>query len=205
MRFPKTFALTCGSILAGLVTAGPALADENRAEAMAAKQGSDAAQKQSAMVSDAWRDGKLETVYLLNRHLNNFAIDTEVRGNRVILAGKVESQVDKDLAEELALGIEGIDEVENRLVVAGPRDADGEGNRGFAEAIDDATLVAEVKVELLANDEISGLAINVDASGSTVMLTGQVKSDAERSLAAQIASNVEGVASVDNKLEVVAS
>ncbi|MCB1844985.1 MAG: BON domain-containing protein [Halioglobus sp.] len=204
MTFPKTVVLTCGSMLAGLALGGPALGDETRAEALAAKQGSDAVRTQSSVVSDAWREGKLETVYLLNRHLNNFAIDTEVRGRRAILTGNVESQVDRHLAEELALGIDGINEVDNRLVV-GPNGHGREGSRSFAAATDEATLAAEVKIELLANGEISGLAIDVDVSGATVTLTGQVSSDAERALAAQIAENVEGVKAVENNLEVVSS
>ncbi|MEZ5567432.1 MAG: BON domain-containing protein [Halioglobus sp.] len=44
-------------------------------------------------------------------------------GNKVVLSGKVESDVDKELAQELALGVEGIDEVDNCLMVVGKDEA----------------------------------------------------------------------------------
>ena len=44
------------------------------------------ASKPTGQPNDAWIQRKLETVYLLNRHLNSFAIDTEVRGGAVHLS-----------------------------------------------------------------------------------------------------------------------
>ena len=65
-----------------------------------------------------------------------------------------------------------------------------------------ATLTARIKSELLFNGETSGLAINVDSDGGEVTLSGKVESDAERELAEQIAANVEGAQSVENRLTV---
>ena len=47
----------------------------------------------SGEVHDAWLQGKVETVLLLNRHLNNFKIDTEVQGDVVALNGEVTTPI----------------------------------------------------------------------------------------------------------------
>tara|TARA_R110001599_G_scaffold353231_1_gene591126 strand:+ start:212541 stop:213155 length:615 start_codon:yes stop_codon:yes gene_type:complete len=155
--------------------------------------------------SDAWREGKLDTIYLFNRHLNNFTIDPEVRGNTVVLTGKVESDVDKELAEQLAKGIDGITEVTNRLLVVPSEEARANaaaGDRDFSDKVEDATLTAEVKTKLLANGQTDGLKIHVDTVARNVTLTGTVDSSAEKDLAGEITKQVDGVADVDNQLEV---
>lgn len=153
--------------------------------------------------SDAWREGKLDTIYLFNRQLNNFTIDPEVVGSTVVLTGKVESEVDKALAEQLALGIDGITEVENHLTVAASdeaRSGKSDSDRALSDKIEDATLTAEVKTQLLANDETHGLSINVDTVSRNVTLSGTVASAAEKDLAGELAEQVEGVSSVNNSL-----
>ncbi|CAA0102348.1 Osmotically-inducible protein Y [Halioglobus japonicus] len=155
--------------------------------------------------SDAWREGKLDTIYLFNRHLNNFTIDPEVMGTDVVLTGKVESQVDKELAEQLALGVDGVTDVTNRLVVVAPEEARtgrSDGDRELSTKIEDATLTAEVKTRLLANEETDGLDINVDTVRNAVTLSGSVDSSAEKDLAGEIAQQVDGVDGVNNNLMV---
>ena len=154
---------------------------------------------------DAWLEGKLDTVYLFNRHLNNFTIDPEVRGGTVVLTGKVESSVDKELAEQLALGVDGIDRVTNRLEIVTPKEArsgKSGAKQNFSSKVEDATLTAEIKTKLLANSETSGLSVNVDTVASKVTLTGQVDSSAEKDLVETIAKQVDGVKTVSSKLKV---
>ena len=68
-------------------------------------------------LKNAWLESKLETALLVNGELNNFSIDHEVRDGRATLTGTVESDVDRELAEQVALGIDGINAVNNRLIV----------------------------------------------------------------------------------------
>jgi len=146
---------------------------------------------------DAWVDGKVEASYALNRHLNPFAIDTHVDGGVVHLTGAVESQIDKDLAEQIAKSVDGVTRVENDLVVKA--DARKEAgieepeSRDFGTLVDDATTTARVKFALLANESTEGLAIDVDTNAGTVSLGGSVASKQERALAEEIASNTDGV------------
>jgi len=155
---------------------------------------------------DAWVDGKVEASYALNRHLNPFAIDTHVDGGVVHLTGAVESQIDKDLAEQIAKSVDGVTRVENDLVVKA--DARKEAgieepeSRDFGTLVDDATTTARVKFALLANESTEGLAIDVDTNAGTVSLGGSVASKQERALAEEIARNTDGVEKVENHLMV---
>ncbi|MCX7545058.1 BON domain-containing protein [Marinicella gelatinilytica] len=158
---------------------------------------------------DAWLDGKVETALLVNRHLNNFEIDTDVKGRTVVLSGTVNSEIDKDLAGEIAKGIEGVNKVENNLVVEKPEnidyddEMDDDANRSFSNWYYDSTTTAAIKSKLLWNGETSGLKVNVDTMYGKVTLKGNVSSSAEKDLVEKIAENTDGVRSVDNQLKVV--
>lgn len=72
-------------------------------------------------------------------------------------------------------------------------------------AMDDVTVTAKVKAALLAADGISGTDISVETQDGTVILTGRVPDQAQALRAAEVASNVEGVQAVENRIEVSAS
>jgi osmotically-inducible protein OsmY len=157
---------------------------------------------------DAWLTGKVETVFLLNSHLNGFRIDTDVDNGIVTLSGTVESDIDRDLAVTLAEGVEGVVEVENELMVdteaEGTRNADrsNENTRSFGTWVDDATTTAAVKSRLVGNENVHGLQIDVDTRGDIVTLSGRVDTDQQRDLAEQIARNTGDVSDVRNNLVV---
>ncbi|MDQ3260797.1 MAG: BON domain-containing protein [Pseudomonadota bacterium] len=77
-----------------------------------------------------------------------------------------------------------------------------QGEQSTGRAIDDTAITAKVKSALLADDEVKGLAINVETSAGTVQLAGSAKSDAERQKAEQLAKSVEGVTAVQNNIAV---
>jgi hyperosmotically inducible periplasmic protein len=162
-------------------------------------------------VKDAWIMGKIETVYTLNKHLNPFSIDTDVENGIVHLTGMVESDIDRDLAGELAKGIEGVVEVKNDLKVGPPEHAGGAGSasagspredRSFGAWVDDATTTAAVKSKLIGNPNTKGMKIDVDTRGDVVTLSGRVASAEEKQLAEEIARNTGDVKDVRNQLVV---
>jgi hyperosmotically inducible periplasmic protein len=161
-----------------------------------------------AALKDAWIDGRLETTFLFNEHLNSFDIVTHVRNGVVRLEGTVASEIERDLAGEIAKSIDGVRGVENELAVDAStarmaRDSDaGREAQGFRQAVIDATLTARIKSKLLANANVSGLSVDVDSRGGDVTLSGTVDSEAEKDLIASIAINTEGAASVNNELTV---
>jgi len=72
--------------------------------------------------------------------------------------------------------------------------------RTTGETIDDQLLLTKVKTTLLADDEVSGLNINVDVFKKVVTLRGYVKTQEEIEKAIQLASAVHGVKEVDSRL-----
>ncbi len=159
-------------------------------------------------IKDAWLDGKLESAYLFNEHLSPFDIDTDVENGVVHLTGSVESEIDRELAGEIAKSIDGVSDVKNDLAVdkAGARtarDDDASHERSsFRQSVSNATLTAKVKTQLLANSNTSGMAVDVDSESGNVTLSGTVDSEEEKELIARIAENTSGAESVDNQLMV---
>jgi hyperosmotically inducible periplasmic protein len=161
--------------------------------------------ERSGAAQDAWIDGKLEAVYALNRHLKAFTIDTEVTQGIVHLTGSVRSDIDRDLAGELAKGIDGVVEVKNDIVARtgdSPSTATDGPNRSFGAWIDDATTTASVKSKLLGNPNTEGLQIDVDTRGDVVTLSGEVGSIEEKALAEELTRNTGDVKTVRNQLVV---
>ncbi len=155
---------------------------------------------------DGWITGKLEATYALNRHLNAFTINTETTNGVVHLTGNVESDIDRDLAGELAKGIEGVVSVDNDLAIKPNSRHDAHTATGttrpFNVFVDDATTTAMVKTKLLANANTKGLKIDVDTRGDTVTLSGEVASSEEKQLAEELARNTGDVKQVRNQLVV---
>lgn len=76
--------------------------------------------------------------------------------------------------------------------------------RTAGQAIDDATITASVKNKLLADERTKGFDINVDTRQGRVTLSGGADSAAAKQAATELATHVDGVASVDNQLVVAA-
>lgn len=70
--------------------------------------------------------------------------------------------------------------------------------------IDDATITAKVKTELLRAQEVGGWDVNVETFKGKVQLSGFVSSPEEKKKAGELAKNVAGVKSVENDLIVKA-
>jgi osmotically-inducible protein OsmY len=168
---------------------------------------------------DAWIDGKAETVLLMNTNLNNFDINTDVKNGKVMLTGKVNSEVDKELAEELVLSLDGVTEVENDLTVIELKDAkdlttvdqmnakhhDSTMMDSDTESdLTDAKITTVITTRYLFDSEVGGTDIDVDTDNGVVTLKGSVESDAEKQLAMEIAKNAEDVRKVVDELTVIA-
>ena len=75
-----------------------------------------------------------------------------------------------------------------------------QSERSAGETIDDQVLVTRVKTKLLADAQVSGMAINVDSYKGMVTLKGFVKSHHEADRAIELAKEVNGVKSVKSRL-----
>ncbi len=152
-------------------------------------------------LSEARQEGSIWTAIALNRHLSPFSIDVDVENGVAVLTGKVESDIDRDLAGQLALGTEGVKKVDNRLQVD-PATQPRKQESSLAQQFDDATLTAMVKSKLLWNSNTEGLDIDVDTQNGVVTLKGSARTAEAKELAGHLAQNTEGVERVNNHLSV---
>ncbi|MBO6751511.1 MULTISPECIES: BON domain-containing protein [Spongiibacter] len=153
--------------------------------------------------NDAWIDGKVETAIMLNGELNNFEIDTGVKQGKVTLSGTVTSDIEKDLAGQIAHNVDGVQSVENKLNVE--KDYRGkmkQAGENFAGTWNDLTTTAAINMKYATNDDIAATSIDVDTKDGVVTLRGTVKSDAARDLAIEIAKSFDKVTDVEDKLVV---
>ena len=204
MKYRRAFKILLAS---SALACSAALAGSHEQEAGDANS-SDQSAEMKQMAKDAWLDGKLEGALLFNSELNSFHIDTKVKSGTAYLNGAVESEIDKELAGEVAKSVDGIDKVENQLTIDTQAVAKAEESESWQQqsawrqTVSNATLTATVKSKLLLNEHTDGLDINVDSMNGVVTLSGTVGSDAESALAEQIASNAEGSRDVNNRLNV---
>lgn len=74
--------------------------------------------------------------------------------------------------------------------------------KSAGDVIDDGVIGAKVKTALLADEEVSGLQVEVETFKGVVQLSGFVDTAAQANKAEQIARGVQGVKEVQNKLSV---
>jgi hyperosmotically inducible protein len=152
-------------------------------------------------VIDARHETQIWTTYALNPHLRANDLQVSVRQGKATLSGNVEEGVNKELAEEIALGVTGVKAVENNIKVATDFVApDTSLSRTYGETIDDSTITAVVKSKLAWSKYTNGLTTKVVTKSGRVTLTGSADSAESRDLAGRLAQNSRGVVAVDNQL-----
>ncbi len=158
-------------------------------------------------LTEARQETQIWTTYALSPHLRANDLKVSVDDGKATLTGTVDEDVSKDLAKQIAMGVDGVKSVDNQIVVqAGytvPAPAAASG-RSYGQAIDDATMTAAVKSKLLWSQSTEGFATDVDTRNAQVTLKGTADSAAAKALAGRLAANTRGVGSVSNQLVVKA-
>jgi hyperosmotically inducible periplasmic protein len=122
-------------------------------------------------------------------------IDVEVFKGRVQLNGFVGSNAERTQAVALARKINGVNTVDNNLMLRGEK-------RTAGETTDDAALTSKVKSALVGDERTKAHEINVETNHSVVLLAGFVANSSSRSAAADIARSITGVKKVDNQIAI---
>ncbi len=172
--------------------------------ALASISGSSFADTVSNDVTEARQESQIWTTYSLSPYLRANDLKVSVDNGTATLTGTVEEDVNKDLAKQIALGVNGIKNVDNQIKVepdyVSPARTSEE--RSFGEVVDDASITATVKSKLLWGKNTDGMEMDVDTRMGTVTLNGSADNGASRELAGRMAENTRGVVSVDNQLVV---
>lgn len=158
-------------------------------------------EKESEQTSDIWLKAKIVTTYALSEHLNPFTIDVNVNKGEVTLTGTVENDIQSDLAAEIAKGVKGVKNVNNKLDINPEAKRDMERS-SFMHYVDDANITARLKSKLLLDPNTHGLKIHVTTKNAVVSLEGELNSNTEADLVRQIARNTKGVIDVEDKLTI---
>ena len=122
-------------------------------------------------------------------------IDVEVFKGRVQLNGFVGSNAERTQAVALARKVNGVNAVDNNLLLRGEK-------RTTGESADDAALTSKVKSALIDDSRTKAHEINVETQHSVVLLAGFVANSASRSAAGDIARSITGVKKVDNQIAI---
>jgi hyperosmotically inducible protein len=155
----------------------------------------------SQEITEARQETQIWTTYALSPYLRANDLKVSVDDGKATLTGTVEESVSKDLAKQIALGVDGIKNVDNQIVVqADYTPPVRSSERSYGEVIDDATITAAVKSKLAWSKHTDSLTTNVETKQGKVKLTGATDSAAAKDLAGKLAMDTRGVVSVDNQL-----
>ena len=91
------------------------------------------------------------------------------------------------------------------LTVADKGDKYDDKDQSFSSSFYDMTTTVSLKSNYAVNKELEAHEINIDTKNGVVTLQGEVKTEAEKMLAEQIAKNNDHVSRVNNQLKVVAA
>lgn len=158
----------------------------------------------SEQIREARQEGSIWTAFAFNHHLGPFSLNVDVEHGLATLTGTVANEVNRELAEQVALGVEGIDAVDN-LIRVDPGVRPRLLSIAAADShLDDATVTAKVKSKLLWNTTTEGLDIGVETREGLVTLSGRSASAEAREMAGKLAASTEGVERVDNAIHLSA-
>ena len=150
-------------------------------------------------ILDARQETQIWTTYALSPHLRANDLKVSVHDGKATITGNVDEEVSKDLAREIALGVNGVKEVDNQIKVQ--PDANPKRSSNYGETVDDITITAAVKSKLFWSKYVY-LATKVETKNGNVSLSGTVDSKEARDVAGRLATNTRGVTNVKNQIAV---
>ncbi|WP_151704372.1 BON domain-containing protein [Nitrincola alkalilacustris] len=155
-------------------------------------------------ISNARQQAQIETTYALSPYLRAHEINIDVVDGKATLTGIVDEEINKDLAEQIAIGVPGITSVDNDIEVKADyvREERTDGERSFGQVVDDASITAAVKSKLLWSSFSDGMNSEVETLDGVVTITGTTDSEKSKSMVDKLALGTRGVRSVDNQMTV---
>ena len=152
-------------------------------------------------VADSAVTAKIESIYLVNKHLNPFNINTTTRKGVVTLTGSVNDETQRNLAHDLIKGLEGVQSVQNNIIVV-PTAYGEKAMRPLKQKFMDRGTTAAVRSRLLYNQQLKGFKVNVETVNGIVTLHGVVPTDEIRTTAGNITADTNNVVQVVNNIMV---
>ncbi len=170
-----------------------------------------------AGTSDELITTRVKAALLFHRNVSALT-EVTTKDGVVVLEGEAVSQAQKELTTEHVKDVEGVKDVENKMIVAksgatpekktlGEKIATaGDKLSGKIEvvtdALDDASITALAKTTLVFHRSTSAHRTRIKTTDGRVTLTGTARTTAEKELVGKYVEDVEGVKSVVNNITV---
>lgn len=174
--------LTAAATLIALALAAP-----TGASAADGKKSTTESMKTS--VSDSWITSKTKIALFADSRAPGSAVSVETKNGMVSLRGKVENAAEKQAAEEIARGIEGVQGVRNELQVV-------PGTAKKLVDVKDDEITTQVKNRLEKDPKLKSVDVRTD--NGVVTLKGRLPNITDSARASQMAREVPGVRAVRN-------
>lgn len=152
-------------------------------------------------ITDARQESQIWTTYALSPYLRAHDLHVSVNNGRATLTGKVPEDVNRDLARQIALGVDGITSVDNQIVVSGDG-TPARTERGYGDRVDDAAVTSAIEAKLSWSKDTDGLDADVETQWGRVTLKGTADNADSKALAGRLAMHTRGVRSVNNQLAI---
>lgn len=139
-----------------------------------------------------------------NFGLDGMRVESEVVGSRVILGGTVHDPATQELAGGVVASLTGVEDVDNRIVVAPSEDFAGEDDTTaeVQQELADATLEARIKLALFGAVGLDAAQLEIEAVNGTVSVGGELSSEESKAAALATVDATEGVTQVIDMVEV---
>ena len=140
-------------------------------------------------VSDSWITAKTKIALFADSRAPGSVVNVETKSRMVSLRGKVETAAEKQAAEEIARGIEGVQGVKNELQVV-------PGSAKKLVDVKDDEITQQVKNRFEKDQKLKTLDVRTD--NGVVTLQGRLPNITDSARASQMAREVPGVRAVRN-------
>ncbi|MGH9379165.1 MAG: BON domain-containing protein [Thermoanaerobaculia bacterium] len=189
-----------------LACSGPSPADDGAASAARAELRQAPTRSRELRFEEGLQRLRIRRALLEHLKTAALRIEVEVVGDSVMLSGTVAERSDRALAEEVALSVHSVTDVENQIEVDAAADTSqnpaGAGLDTAERELRDALLEVRVQTRLVRELGQVGFRVEVEATDGVVSLRGPVPDEACKDLAQDSARAVSGVHEVHDLLEV---
>lgn len=161
--------------------------------------------KAGESAKDAWISAKVKSALLDRLQSDAISIDVETKDGHVTLEGNLGDADALPVAQSTARAVEGVTSVD--VLIETDSEPDGEYTAEAVTAelrgqLSDARLNARVRAALLDGLGAEAAQIRLNAEGSSVIVGGEVDSEAEKAKALDIVEKTAGVTSTIDRLKV---
>ncbi len=150
--------------------------------------------------SDVLLMDKVKSALMFHRSVNAEKTEVNVKDGIVTLRGTAENYAQKDLTTAYTRDVEGVNDVNNEMIVA--KAVDNSLPTAIVETVDDASITAQVNLALLFHRSTSFLYTTVTTKRGVVTVGGKARNLAEADLVTKLVSDIHGVNSVDNRMTI---